>query len=434
MLHDPSHYELPPIAEEIRLSQKDEDILRRLAGEVAAIAALPVHKEKARLWQKLNDRQSERPMVWINEICWHEMNVGGELTLTAEHPWARDQERDLRRTLYQWRHMPGDMIVSDYLACPLAVHSTDFGIIEDVDIVKSDPSNDVVSRHFNIQIRDFADLEKIKMPIVTHNEAATHFRYEAMSDVYRGIMPVKKVGQTHIWFAPWDYLIRWWGIQEAMIDLIERPELVRAGVERMVDAWMIELDQFVEQNLLSLDCDNTRIGSGGYGYTSRLPGEPFDPSQVKPHNMWGCSNAQIFSEVSPRMHWEFALKHDLRWLERWGMTYYGCCEPLDGKIDLLRRIPNLRKISVSPWCNTQRAIQQIGGDYVISRKPSPAILAEDDWHPERARQDLCDFLEEARGRCHVELIMKDISTVRYRPRRLWEWAAIASEVAEEFAA
>ena len=46
--------------------------------------------------------------------------------------------------------------------------------------------------------------------------------------------------------------------------------------------------------------------------------------------MWGCSNAQIFSEVSPKMHWEFALEHDLRWLRRWGLNYYGCCEPLDG--------------------------------------------------------------------------------------------------------
>ena len=77
-------------------------------------------------------------MVWINEICWHEMDVDGELTLRTEHPWARDQERDLRRTLYQWRHLPGDMIVSDFLACPLAVHSTDFGIIEDVDVVRTD--------------------------------------------------------------------------------------------------------------------------------------------------------------------------------------------------------------------------------------------------------------------------------------------------------
>jgi hypothetical protein len=106
---------------------------------------------------------------------------------------------------------------------------------------------------------------------------------------------------------------------------------------------------------------------------------------------------------------------------------------LDRKIDILRRIPNLRKISVSPWCDTRRAVEQIGADYVVSRKPSPAILAEDRWHPERARAELREFLEQAGERCHVELIMKDISTVRYQPQRLWEWAAIATETAEAFA-
>ena len=47
----------------------------------------------------------------------------------------------------------------------------------------------------------------------------------------------------------------------------------------------------------------------------------------------------------------------------------------------------------------------------MSRKPNPAVFAEDQWNPERARQEIRDFLEQARG-CHVELIMKDISTVR----------------------
>ena len=224
MLHDPSHYAPAPVAEEIKLSPDDKDILRRLAGEVAAIAALPVHREKARLWRRLNDLESERPMVWINEICWHEMNVNDELTLRTEDPWAREQERELRRTLYQWRHLPGDMIVSDFLASPLAIHSTDFGILEDVDIVRTDAASDIVSRHFKIQIRDFDDLEKIKMPVVTHNEEATEFHYRAMCDVYADIMPVRKVGQSHIWFTPWDYLIRWWGIEEAMVDLVERPD------------------------------------------------------------------------------------------------------------------------------------------------------------------------------------------------------------------
>jgi len=432
MLHDPSHYEPPPIAEEIKLRPGDKDVLRRLGGELAEIAALSVHQDKARLWQQLNDLQSARPMVWINEIPWHEMNVDDELTLQTEHPWSRDQERELRRTIYQWRHFPGDMIVSDYLACPLAVHSTDFGIIEDVDVVKTDEASDIVSRHFHIQIRDFPDLEKIKMPVVSHNEAATHYRYQAMCEVFADILPVRKVGQTHIWFTPWDYLCRWWGIQEAMMDLIERPDLVNAGVERMVDAWMVELDQFVALHALALDCNNTRIGSGGYGYTRELPGADYDPDSVKPHNMWGCSNAQVFSEVSPQMHWEFALRHELRWLERWGLTYYGCCEPLHQKIDLLRKIPNLRKLSASPRCDSRRVVQEVGTDYVLSRKPNPAILAEDDWQPERARQEMVEFLEVARG-CHVELIMKDISTVRYQPQRLWEWATIAMEVAEEYA-
>jgi len=433
MLHDPSHQTPPPQAVEVRLGTADRDVLRRLAGELAAIAALPIHVEKARLWQQLNDLEAVRPMVWINEICWNEMNVDDELTLRCSHPWARDQERELRRTLYQWRHLPGDMIISPYLASPLMFHSTDFGIMEDVDVVKTDDTNDIVSRHFKIQIRDFADLKKIKMPVVTHNELATELHYQAMCATYAGILPVRKVGQTHLWFTPWDYLIRWWGIEEAMLDMIERPELVHAGVERMVDAWIAELDQLEAQHLLALDCDNTRIGSGGYGYTRALPGAPFDPVHVRPQNMWGCSNAQIFSEVSPEMHWEFAVQHDLRWLKRWGLTYYGCCEPLSGKIEILRRIPNLRKISVSPWCKTEQLIAQVGGDWVLSRKPSPAIMAEDAWHPERARAALVEFMEATGGRCHVELIMKDISTVRYQPQRLWEWEKIAMSVAEQFA-
>ena len=47
MLHDPSHYEPPPIAHEIEIGPRDTEILRRLASELAGYAALPVHAEKA---------------------------------------------------------------------------------------------------------------------------------------------------------------------------------------------------------------------------------------------------------------------------------------------------------------------------------------------------------------------------------------------------
>jgi hypothetical protein len=421
-----------PIEEEIILEQGDKDILKSLGEVCIAYGEEDAKKGKAELWQGLNDLKSRRPMVWINEIPWHEMNVDDELTLRCTHPWAKALEQDLRRTIYQRKHMPGDMIVNPYFECPKVFHSTDFGIVEKVQTAVLDENSDIYSRHFEIQITEREDIGKILIPKVSYLAKATEYGLTAMRDIFDGIGEVRLVGQTHIWFTPWDYLIRWWGIQEAMMDLISRPEMVHEAYERMVQAWMKELDQLDELNLLSLDCNNTRIGSGGYGYVSSLPGEDFDPKHVHPKNQWGCSNAQIFASVSPEMHWEFAVEHDLQWLNRFGLTYYGCCEPLDMKIDVLRRIPNLRKISVSPWCDMGRAIDGIGGDFVISQKPHPAVFASDGYDSDEAERDLRIFLDRAKG-AHVELIMKDISTVRGKPERLWDWARMALRVAEDYA-
>jgi hypothetical protein len=132
------------------------------------------------------------------------------------------------------------------------------------------------------------------------------------------------------------------------------------------------------------------------------------------------------------MQWDFAIEHSLRWLERWGHTYYGCCEPLDNKVHLLRRIPNLRKLSVSPWCNTDKIINEVGADYVMSRKPNPAVFIAANWNTDESENNLRDFLDKTEGQCHVELIMKDISTVNHEPQRLWEWETMASRIAEEY--
>jgi hypothetical protein len=409
----------------------DRDILRLLAAEQAIIAQLPVHREKAVLWRQLNDMHPVRPMVWINEICWNEMNVDDELTLQCAHPWARQQEDGLRQLLYQWRHLPADMIVDDYLSCPLIIHSTGFGVTPIEDILRSDATSTVVSHRYRPQFNTEKDIEKIRKPVITYDAITTEENYQTMGEIYAGILPVRKVGLKGAWFSPWDRLVELWGVEKALTDLVDRPEMVNYAVERFVDSHLDMLDQWENLNLLACNDDNTRIGSGGYGYTSLLPSAGFDASHPRTCDLWGCATAQIFADISPKMHWEFALRHELRWLERWGLTYYGCCEPLDRKIEILRRIPNLRKISISPWNNLERMLPAIGNDYVLSRKPNPAILARDTWQPEEACYDLRDFLDRTRG-LSVELILKDISTVGYDPRRLWEWAALAMQTVEVY--
>ncbi|MHC4481775.1 MAG: hypothetical protein ACYS1C_12520 [Planctomycetota bacterium] len=381
----------------------DRRILRGLAARIAEIAHQPAQREKADLWRRLNDLEPVRPLVWVNEICWHEMDVDAELALRCIDPWAQEQEVGLRRILYQWEHLPGDMVVSDYLACPLAVRSTGFGLAVEEDVVVTDPASDIVSHRYHPQLRDPADLAKIRTPVVTHDEQATEERFERMAELYDGLMPVS-----------------------------ERPEMAHESMERLSAAYLCELDQLEEINVLSLNADNTRVGSGAYGYTRDLPSDGFDGEHVRARDMWGSSADQMFGCVSPEMHWEFGIRYELRWLSRCGLTYYGCCEPLHDRFDVLRRIPNLRKVSVSPRADDAAAAEAIGTDYVFSCKPNPAVLAGKQWRPERARAGLRESLQKARG-CRVEIVMKDISTARYQPQRLWEWTTIAMELAEEFA-
>jgi hypothetical protein len=137
----------------------------------------------------------------------------------------------------------------------------------------------------------------------------------------------------------------------------------------------------------------------------------------------------MFSTVSPAMFKEYEVDYVSRICERFGLVYYGCCDPLDQKMDEVRMIPHVRKVSMSPWVEEERGAAEIGDEFVYSRKPTPALLAEQRFDPDRVRADLVASRTvcEKNG-CPLELILKDISTVRYEPERLFQWAQIAKEV------
>jgi len=422
------------------VSRNDREILRELAKKIANIAALPIHKEKIKMWKKLNSLKCGKPMVWINEIPWHEMGVGNELKLKTTNEFCRKIEMKMRRTIYKWEHMRVDMVVEPKITCPLVISNSatdglsngfSFGMKKNADVVKVNGNNDVVSRHFHPQIKDEDDIQKIKVPKISYDKDVTEQNYCVMLGIFDGILEVEKRGTPGFWFAPWDNLIKWLGIQEGLTALALRPEFIHKCMERLIQAYSSMLDQYEELNLLAFNNGNYRIGSGGLGYSDELPRPDSNPKKVKVADLWGCSAAQIFSEVSPQMHEEFALNYEIRWMKRFGLNYYGCCEPLHKKIDILRKIPNLRKISISPWANLEESVSQIGNSYVLSCKPNPCIFAERSWDPEKARRDLVNILEKTKG-CHVEIIMKDISTVLYQPQRLWEWAKIADEVTQDY--
>lgn len=420
----------------------DRDILRRLAARQAEIAALPIQQQTIAGWKRLNDLKPGKPMVHIYQVCWHEMDVDGDLTLQCQDPFCRAAEGQLRRTIYQWDHFRGDMVVTAEFGSPPVVRDTGFGLEVDEEIVRTDLRGGVVSHRFHPQIKTEADAEKLRSPQVIYDAEATGRNLARLNEFFGDILAIRPYGVNleaySQGYAPWDWLVRWWGVQEALTDLVEKPQLAHLAMERLTQAVLARLDQVEALGLLN-PSQGVVTGNGGLGYTDDLPGAPFDSAQGAPRNemlraadIWGGAMSQIFSGVSPRMHEEFALQYEARFLNRFGLCYYGCCEPLDLKVGILRRnLPRLRKISMSPWVNIERGARAIGADYVFSRKPNPAFLATDAWYPEDVRADLTDLLEKTRG-CHVEIILKDISTVRNQPHRLWEWAEIARQVTEKY--
>jgi hypothetical protein len=437
------------------MNQTDRGVIRGLALQVAEIAALPVQQETIALWKALNDLRPVRPMVHLDGIPWHEMDVDGELMLRSEDPFCRGIETMLRRTLYQWKHMRGDMVVEPVIVMPRVIAMDGFGIRVHDATLAIDPDNDVVSHEFGDQLRTEDDVAKIRAPIVSLDEGATATVEARARELFDGILPVRMQGwlpEANQWpalavqpgtkalvsgmwpdgsgnlaYGLWDLIVMWRGAENTLFDLADRPDFMHLVMDRLLDAHLTMLDQIESLGLLGHS--QGLIRSTG-AYSDELPAAGFDPARPRTKDVWTSAMAQILTAVSPAMFKEFEIDYAVRWCERFGLVYYGCCEVLDDKMEYVRQIPNLRKVSMSSWVDVERGAEQIGRDYVFSRKPNPAVVAGESWDLGAVEQDLRATIEAcARHGSPLELILKGISTVRRRPQRLWEWAATASRLA-----
>jgi len=217
-------------------------------------------------------------------------------------------------------------------------------------------------------------------------------------------------------------------LQQIMFDMVDNPDLVHRLMSILRDGTLAMLDYLEEERLLSRNDDGTYVGSGGLGWSDELPQPDFD-AEVRCCDMWGFAESQETVGMSPEMFAQFVFPYQRPILERFGLNCYGCCEPLDKRWHVVAQIPNLRRVSMSPWADWAKMAEVLGGRYIFSLKPSPTDLAMDTFDEERIRIELREALQTTRE-CRVEVIMKDNHTIRNDPRRVVRWVQIAREEAE----
>jgi hypothetical protein len=190
-------------------------------------------------------------------------------------------------------------------------------------------------------------------------------------------------------------------------------------------------DWFEKERLLTLNNGHEWCGSGGVSFTHDLPHKGWkEGDPIGARDLWALGESQETVGVSPEMFDEFVFKYQYPFLSKFGLVAYGCCEPLHTRIDVIKRLPNLRRIAVSPWADEKIMTEKCGGKMVLVRRPNPTLVCAS-FDENEIRKDIRNTLEVS-GKYPLEIMMKDIHTLQNAPSRAARWVAIAREELDKY--
>ena len=263
------------------------------------------------------------------------------------------------------------------------------------------------------------------------DEEATERNVSRLHDAIGDILPVAvdRSPAYSRWAADIStHLTQLRGLEQLMWDMVERPE------------WLHRVLKFMSDGILTTHEEAEAAGdwrlvnhhNQAMPYALELPDPAANSEPVGRKSLWVFMAAQEYTLISPAMHEEFLLRYQLPILERFGLVAYGCCEDLTNKMAMLRQIPNLRRIAVTPVADVARCAEQIGEDYVFSWRPNPSQMICCGFDPDLVRKVIKDGMEAARG-CHVDITLKDVQTVQGKPENLRRWVQLVRSITDHYA-
>jgi hypothetical protein len=347
-------------------------------------------------------------------------------TLQCQEAWAREIERNLRELIFRCEQVNDDWVVEPRITWQWEVAIGDYGM--QIELVRGQNEGKLGSYHWDPPIQDLdRDFDKLHIRSLSVNREKSLAWRDFLQEHFGDILPVEF--RANYW---WTTGLTWAainliGLQPLMMAIYDNP----AGLHRLMaflrDDFLHMLDWFEQEELLSPNNEDDYIGSGSIGYTNTLPHPRWkqgDPVRIG--DLWGLSESQETVGVSPKLFEEFIFPYQLPVISRFGLSYYGCCEPVHTRIHILKQIPNLRRISVSPWCDQEIMAGECRGEIIFCRKPNPTQISTGTFDEDAIRQDIRTTLEAARH-CALELVMKDVHTLNNQPSRLGRWVQIARE-------
>ena len=399
------------------MMKKDREILRSLAYRVAEIGSSDKMEGLKKEWKRHNALQGIRPMICVSpEGAWREIIRDEDLLCGDE--LARSFEFSLRQKIYWADEIRDDTPVSADFNVPYAVGGSFY--IKDAGDYQERVS-DTGSFHYNKLITNLEeDLEKLSFREITFNPQLSGEWLEKANEAFGDILNVRHRGTFWWTLGLTAEVIKLIGLEDMMIYMYDDPEGLHRLMAWFRDEHMNLINQFENLGILTMNNEDDIIASGGIGYTDELQHKE---GAVQLKELWGFAESQETVGISPQMFGEFIFPYQLPLLEKFGINFYGCCEPVEGRWPWIKQIPRLRRLSVSPWSNKEKMADILGKDYIYSRKPNPSYVCNG-FNEEEIRKEFSDMSRLA-DKINLEMILKDTHTVENCPERLGRWVDIA---------
>ncbi len=421
---------------EIIATQQERERLHALATRYAQIADMEIMNTRKRQWRALNDLKPEKPMILIETFTLIDFLTQEEIQ--CQNDFLRNVERTLLYAIKQFELFDDDLVIEKYFRLPWRIVRSDYG--DGIRIVETH-AEDSMGYMSNHPVQTIDDLQRLKPRSFYVDRERTLGLKQLLEDIFGDVLPVR-VGNYDIFYQDMGFnpfvgnmaplttmdLFKLMGNDNLLLWPYDHPAELKVFMEYLHQDKMQFIKWATQEKLLVPNTDNQFASPSGYGYVSELP-ENGVQEMATPQDCWVWVESQECMIYSPEMYDEVILPYLAEYSNQFGLISYGCCEPLEDRIEYIKRaMPKLRSVSVSGWSNFEKMAQALGGgNYVYLRKPSPMVIGgrEPDW--KGVTNDITRTWDCAKE-LPLAMIYRDVYDLNHDFSRIQKWIETAKRI------
>ena len=405
------------------------DSIREFAKQYVELAHSQAQNEKRRAWSDLNSFKFKQPLIYVMEIPYHEFFDFS--VIKSEDPLLRSIETKLATDVLYRQYLDDDYIYEPWIKTK-AVFTADNRDHWGIPCTLGERTREFGAAAFKPAIINEEDIEKFKPVKSEIDEKATALKIEKINEALGGILDVVADRQG-IFCSTWRHdictdLAKMRGLEQMMMDVIDRSQWLHRVCTFMRDTILDDIEKTEKAgNYRRINNENQAMP-----YCDELKWPDAGTAGCRTSELWFFMASQEFTGIGPAHFDEFLLQYQIPIMERFGLSAYGCCEDLTAKISLLKRIKNLRRISITPFSDVKKCAEQIGSNYITSYRPVPTDMIANGLDEDRVRKIVRrDYEILKANKCIFEMNLKDVRTIGNKPKDLIRWVELVRQIGRE---